>query len=84
MKNIPKVIYLQIDADGETPDDFNELVGVSWCSEKVNPNDIEFILNENTEKGVVSCDTCKYVLPKGRCKHPQGCEADYELWEQLT
>jgi hypothetical protein len=42
MKNIPKVIYLQIDADGETPEDFNELDGVSWCTEKINENDLEF------------------------------------------
>lgn len=45
MKNIPNIIYLQIDADGETPEDFKELVGITWCTEKINPNDIEFILN---------------------------------------
>ena len=50
MKNIPKIIYLQIDADGETPEDFKELVGVTWCTKKMNPNDIEFILNGDTEK----------------------------------
>ena len=27
------------------------------------------------------CNTCKSELPEGRCSHPQGCEADYELWE---
>ena len=32
IKNLPKKIYLQIDADGETPKDFNELVGVTWCA----------------------------------------------------
>lgn len=46
MKNIPEKIYLQIDADGETPEDFNELVGVSWCIEKINANDIEFTFYE--------------------------------------
>jgi hypothetical protein len=50
MKNIPKKIYLQIDADGETPEDFKELAGVSWCAERISPNDIEFILNETTEE----------------------------------
>ncbi len=43
MKNVPLKIYLQVDADGETPDDFNELA-VSWCSNKVNDNDIEYLL----------------------------------------
>ena len=50
MKNIPKVIYLQIYADGETPEDFNELDGVSWCTEKINPNDIEFVLCDVNKK----------------------------------
>ena len=44
MKNIPERIYLQIDADGETPENFNELHGVSWCSDKINDNDIEYVL----------------------------------------
>lgn len=43
MKNVPERIYLQIDADGETPSDFNELHGVSWCSDKINDNDIEYL-----------------------------------------
>jgi len=43
MKNVPEKIYLQVDADGETPDEFNELA-VSWCSNKVNDNDIEYLL----------------------------------------
>jgi hypothetical protein len=43
MKNIPDKIYLQIDADGETPEDFNELHGVSWCADRIYPNDIEYV-----------------------------------------
>lgn len=42
MKNVPKKIYLQIDADGETPEDFNELRGISWADEKINHNDISY------------------------------------------
>jgi hypothetical protein len=47
MKNIPKKIYLQIDADGETPEDFKELVGVSWSDERINENDLEFEFAES-------------------------------------
>lgn len=43
MKNVPAKIYLQIDADGETPENFKELEGITWCSEKINQNDIEYI-----------------------------------------
>lgn len=45
MKNLPDRIYLQIDADGETPEDFKELGGVTWCTERIYPTDIEYILN---------------------------------------
>lgn len=44
MKNVPKKIYLQVDADGETPEDFIDLAGVSWCADKINDNDIEYVL----------------------------------------
>lgn len=85
MKNLPDRIYLQIDADGETPEDFKELSGVTWCTERIYPTDIEYILNgEIRESCGVSCGNCKYVLQEGRCGHPQGCEGDYELWEQGT
>lgn len=50
MKNLPIRIYLQIDADGETPEDFKELEGVTWCSERIYPTDVEYILNEETAK----------------------------------
>jgi len=43
MKNIPPKIYLQVDADGETPKDFKELE-VSWADERVYPSDIEYVL----------------------------------------
>jgi hypothetical protein len=45
MKNIPKIIYLQIDADGETPEDFKDLSGISWCADKIHDNDIEYVLS---------------------------------------
>jgi len=44
MKNIPKKIYLQIGDDCPDAVDFNQLIGVSWCSDRINENDIEFCL----------------------------------------
>ena len=48
MKNIPKVIYLQVFEDGESCDDFNELVSgaVSWCSDRINKSDIRYVLDK--------------------------------------
>ena len=42
MKNQPNRIYLNIGADGECQD-FEELVEVSWCEDKVNDDDLEFV-----------------------------------------
>lgn len=48
MKNIPTKIYLQIGEADLTCDDFNELHEVSWCSERINDNDIEYTLTPPT------------------------------------
>jgi len=42
MKNQPNRIYLNIGADGECQD-FEELVGVSWCEDRINDDDLEYI-----------------------------------------
>lgn len=44
MKNLPKKIYLQIGEDTPKDFDFNNLGGVSWCDERINDNDIEYVL----------------------------------------
>jgi len=43
MKNIPDKIYLQI--GDETPDDvdFKNLDEVTWCSDRINEKDIEYV-----------------------------------------
>ena len=45
MKNQPNKIFLQIDLAnyGETCEDFKELVGVSWCEDRINDDDLEYI-----------------------------------------
>lgn len=42
MKNIPEKIYLVIDTDGEKVDDFKELTGVSWCIDRITPQDVPY------------------------------------------
>ena len=46
MKNLPKKIYLQVDLDNENPEDFNELLCVTWCDERINDSDIEYELSD--------------------------------------
>jgi hypothetical protein len=53
MKNIPPKIYLQVDADGETPKEFQELE-VSWATERVYPNDIEYVLPKNNSTSLIN------------------------------
>jgi len=44
MKNIPKKIYLQVDADGDRCEDFKECHGVSWCEDRIHETDIEYLI----------------------------------------
>jgi hypothetical protein len=68
MKNVPDKIYLQIDADGETPEDFSELAGVSWCADKINDNDIEYVLAaQQSGDGWVSVEELRQLY-KNWCK----------------
>jgi hypothetical protein len=46
MKNLPNKIYLQVDPNNESPDDFSELRGITWSVDRINDSDLEFILNE--------------------------------------
>lgn len=42
LKNQLDKIYLVVGADGEC-EDFEELVGVSWCEDRINDDDLEYI-----------------------------------------
>lgn len=44
MKNIPNRIYLNIDIGNENPKDidFKDLSGISWCSDRINSNDLVY------------------------------------------
>jgi len=48
MKNIPKEIWLQV-GDCESCNDFNKLSEVTWYTDKINDNDIKYILSTENE-----------------------------------
>ena len=52
MENIPDKIYLQIGEDAEllVGEDFGELYDVTWCQDKINDTDIEYIRVEKKDK----------------------------------
>ena len=51
IKNIPKNIYLQVEADGDNSEiEFKELAGVSWCAERINDTDLKFQLNQTDNR----------------------------------
>jgi len=46
MKNIPEKIYLQVNPENEDLQDvdFNNLVDVTYCTERINKTDLEYVL----------------------------------------
>ena len=43
MNNTPTHIYLIIDTDGESVDDFEDLYEVTWWTEKINDTDLVYV-----------------------------------------
>ena len=43
MKNLPEKIYLQVNPEKEDAKDFKELHEVTWCEDRINYNDIEYV-----------------------------------------
>ena len=52
MTNIPTKIFLQIDADGETPEDFKELQ-VTWAADKVFDSDLVYVHEAEAKKEAI-------------------------------
>lgn len=52
MKNIPSRIYIQIGKDVKQTDniDFNDLVGLSWSSERIFKTDIVYYIRKKRVK----------------------------------
>ena len=57
MKNIPKVIYLNLEEKGE---DFKDHSQITWSEERINDNDIQFVLSDQQEK--VKCYNCEEMV----------------------
>jgi len=49
MKDIPETIFLQIDEYGKDAESFKELE-TTWCTDKLNEDDIEYILKLKYEE----------------------------------
>jgi len=43
VKNLPAVIYLQVGEDIDE-EDFNDLIEVTWCKDKIYDTDIRYVL----------------------------------------
>jgi hypothetical protein len=43
MKNLPEKVYLQVDPENEEPEDFDILSEVTWCTDRINITDEEYI-----------------------------------------
>ena len=50
MKNIPNKIYLQIGEKTPKDADFEELNEVTWCQDRINDNDIEYVRIDKNKK----------------------------------
>lgn len=77
VKNIPEQIYLQIGEEIEMDDveDFENIQNnyeITWCKDKINDNDIEYIHKDKllSEKEIVEfiCkEVCEEPKEKGKC-----------------
>ena len=50
MKNIPPVIYLQVDPENERPEDFNKLAEVTWCKDRILKTDLTYYRRASKKK----------------------------------
>jgi hypothetical protein len=51
IKKIPQNIYLQVDSDGDNSEiEFKDLLGVSWCAERINDTDLKFQFNQTDNR----------------------------------
>jgi hypothetical protein len=74
VKNPPQKIYLQVDADGdESPVDFKDLAGVSWCTDKIHETDIPYVLESParySEEELQQCWSEAWMSSRQKSKFP--------------
>jgi hypothetical protein len=73
MKNKPNKIYLQIDED-DFDDDFNE-ISTTWCSDKINENDLEYTLSSATTAQIEARDAYIKILEEYSDADPKYIQA---------
>ena len=63
MKNIPNRIYLQtgLEDNGETCSNFEELDMVSWCTDKIYSDDLQYISVDFILSRIKELETDKYI-----------------------
>ena len=45
----PERIWLQVDPDGLCPGEWDSLDGATWCADKINDNDVEYVRADTVE-----------------------------------
>lgn len=74
MKNQPKFIYLQTGLEdcGETCSDFDELDMVSWCTDKIYSDDLQYIsvyfIFSRIKELETELDNENSIYPEHNCK----------------
>ena len=63
MKNIRKIIYLQVDPDKKNPEDYKDLKDVAFSLGRINKNDLEYI-HIDTVQELVNFFSGKYIDKK--------------------
>lgn len=53
MHEAHKTIWLQIDPEGDSPAELYLLDGATWCQDKINDNDVEYILADQFRQAKV-------------------------------
>jgi hypothetical protein len=85
IKNIPKNIYLQVDGGGDNSEiDFKELVGITWCVDKVNETDLKYQLNQTSNRLFTKDDLIAFALYVPNFKSAEDkrkyLEDNFEVW----
>jgi hypothetical protein len=63
IKNIPQNIYLQVNSESDNSEiEFKDLVGVSWCADRIYETDLKFQLNQTDNRLFSKADMIAFAL----------------------
>lgn len=88
IKNIPKNIYLQVDADGDISEvDFKELGGITWCADRINQTDLKYQLNLTDNRLFTKEDVIAFAMYAPEFKSAKEkrtyLESNFDTWALL-